>query len=320
MWALFTTMILSVHGGSSLGAAVLGLQMIVTAAALGVVVQRATERLPWPQPLQPHFALIHLVGALIYSASWIALNSVIASVIQHAMVLVVGPGVHAFLVTGVWIYVMVAGVSYATQATERAALADANAAKSQLAALRAQLNPHFLFNALHTVVHLIPRDPRQAALATERIGGLLRHTIEEDRDLVTLAEERAFVERYLDLERLRFGDRLVVHIDVSEDADDTLVPSFSLLTLVENAVRHGAEPNVDATEVTVTGVTDGSTLVLTVSDTGVGGSRNGNGDGTGLKRLRERLAVLYGDKARLAASNGSARGYTATLTIPRESA
>jgi LytS/YehU family sensor histidine kinase len=124
-------------------------------------------------------------------------------------------------------------VSYATSATERAARAEAEASRAQLSALRSQLNPHFLFNALHTIVQLIPREPARAAQAAEQLGGLLRDTLEEDRDVVALAEERAFVERYLAVQRLRFGDRLSVRIDVSPEADQSLVPSFALLTAAE---------------------------------------------------------------------------------------
>src|SRR4026208_1160253 len=100
---------------------------------------------------------------------------------------------------------MVSGVVYASEATERASKAEAIAARSQLAALRAQLNPHFLFNALHTVVQLMPVDPKGASRAAEQLAGLLRVTLEQDRDLVLLAEEWSFVEKYLELESLRFG-------------------------------------------------------------------------------------------------------------------
>ena len=135
---------------------------------------------------------------------------------------------------------------------------------------------------------------------------------------MSLAEERAFVERYLAVQRLRFGDRLQVRIDVTPEADDTLVPSFALLTLVENAVRHGAEPNVDATEIVVHGSTTRDALVLTVDDSGVGGADGGaTTNGTGLKRLRERLVALYDSRARLETTSRDPRGFSASLTIPR---
>src|SRR3954469_8653114 len=134
---------------------------------------------------------------------------------RHLVITVGGAGLGAFVVMGIWLYTSIATVAYVTAATARAAYAETMAARTQLAALRAQLNPHFLFNALHSVVQLIPRDPARAASAAEEVAGLLRATIEEHRDVVTLEEELAFVRRYLGVERMRFGDRLVVEESTS---------------------------------------------------------------------------------------------------------
>jgi signal transduction histidine kinase len=323
MWALFATLIVTMHPGASLTWSVLfAFRMMVVAAVLGVLARPFMERLPWPHPFRLSFIAIHGAAALIYAVTWFVTNSLIESILHWNFIISIGPGVTPYLVIGVWLYVMLAGITYATGATERAARAEATAARSQLAALRSQLNPHFLFNALHTVVQLIPREPRRAAQAAERIGGLLRDTIEEARDLVPLAEERRFVERYLDVERLRFGDRLRVHIDVTDEADGAMIPSFALLTLVENAVRHGAEPSVEPTDVSVVGRALKRTIVLTVRDTGVGIGPNGAAqtNGTGLNRLRERLTALYGSRAALVVEPGSGRGFTVSLTIPRSDA
>jgi two-component system, LytTR family, sensor kinase len=212
---------------------------------------------------------------------------------------------------------MVAGVSYTTIATERAAKAEAGFAKAQLSALRSQVNPHFLFNALHTVVQLIPKQPKQAADAAEKLAALLRTSIEEDRDIVPVREEVHFITRYLDLERVRFGDRLKVTMNFPERTLDATLPSFALQTLVENAVRHGAAPRIEPTAIFIDTALSNGTLTSIVRDTG-GGSIPQETTGTGLKRLQERLAVLYQGKASLHV-NSSGDGVVATLIVPQSS-
>ena len=318
MWALYAALIAGAHREVPLrNAAVAALQAIMVAAGLGLLVRRLTERLEWTHPLRAGFVALHVVAAVLYAAAWMGLTTLVQVLLHPGTAFAVPYFPVGYLVLGVWLYVMIVGVMYATRATERAAHAEAIAARSQLAALRSQLNPHFLFNALHTVVQLIPREPRRAAQAAEQVAGLLRTTLEEDRDLVPLTEEWAFVERYLAVERIRFGDRLQVRSEIPERAQAALLPSFALLTLVENAVRHGAAPRVEPTEVTVVARAAGGALTLTVRDSGAGASDEqlGNG-GTGLQRLRDRLAVLYGSRARLEVTSGGAGGCTASLMIP----
>jgi hypothetical protein len=324
VWGLYVTLILTNHPGSRFqSAAFIGFRAIACAAALGLVVHRLTQRLPWPQPVRVGFVATHLLAAAVYAVAWMALTGAVEALwlgfIHQGGFIVLRVQASRYLVLGVWLYVMVAGVSYANQAAGRAARAEALAARAQLAALRAQLNPHFLFNALHTVVQLIPLEPRRAAQAAELLAGLLRITVEEDRDLVTLAEERAFVERYLEIERIRFGDRLRVSVRIADDAGPALLPSFALQTLVENAVRHGVAPRVEPTDITIQGRIGHGVLTLSVADTGAGaGSAPAGGHGgTGLIRLRERLTALYGSSARLDAGPGAGGGFVASLTIPR---
>jgi two-component sensor histidine kinase len=317
---MITTLMVTAHPEVGFRASVVvAVRMMVAGAILGVGVHRFTQRRPWPRPLTLSFVAIHLVAASIFAAGWVLLNSLFESVVRRDIVLTAGYSMHAFLVLGTWLYVMIAGVVYATAATDRAARAEALAARAQLEALRAQLNPHFLFNALHTVVQLIPHQPARASHAAEQIAGLLRTTLEEDRDLVSLAEEMQFVSRYLEIESIRFEERLIVKVDLTEDARDATIPAFAVQSLVENAVRHGAAPNVDPTTITVTGRTQGDLLSLSVHNTGgpVLPPELGSAVGTGLRRLRDRLMAIYGDEARLelAAANGG--GFTVSLAIPQ---
>ncbi len=320
VWALLTTLIAVAHPTSVTHAGVISLRMVVAAAVLGLVVQRLTERFPWPRQVRVRFVALNALAAAAYAIAWLLLNSVIESVVRGSLVIVVGYSLASFVMLGVWLYVMVAGVSYTMQATERAGRAEANAARAHLATLRSQLNPHFLFNALHTVVQLIPREPQRASQAAEQLAGLLRTTLEEDRDLVSVAEELAFVDRYLDVERIRFGDRLQVRMTVSARAREALIPSFSVQTLVENAVRHGATPRVEPTEVSVRGDWVNGTLTVTVADSGSGATAEQirSSAGTGIKRLRERLSALYAGAARLDVGPGATGGVTATLVVPQD--
>ena len=318
VWALYATLIVAAHPPlRPVDAAFIAFRAVVPAALLGLVVHRFTRRYRWPRPFRLSFLAVHTVAAALYSISWFAVSTG-SEMALHGSAGVSGDRmVVPFLVLGIWMYVMVAGVSYAAQATDRAVVAEAAAARAQLATLRAQLHPHFLFNALHTVVQLIPRQPARAAEAAELVAGLLRSTLEEDRDLVTVAEEVALVTRYLEIERIRFGDRLIVHVDVAEPARDALVPSFALQTLVENAVQHAAAPRIEPTEIRIQATLVDGTLAISVQDDGEGATdATGSGmKGTGLQRLQERLGALYGDRARFRHGNAKGGGFKATIEI-----
>lgn len=319
VWALYAALIFTAHPGVSVhGAFYASFRAISAAAILGLLITRLTARFPWPRRLTWRFVVLHLVAAPVFAAGWLTITSLLESALRGHLVIIAPAGITSILVLGIWFYVMIAGVMYATQATARAARAETAAARSQLAALRSQLHPHFLFNVLHTVVQLIPRDPKRAAQTAEQLAGLLRTTLQEDRDLVTLGDEWTFVQRYLAMEQERFGDRLTVHADIPVETAQAMVPSFALLTLVENAVRHGAGPRVNATNVRVTARARSDGMTLTVHDNGAGANPADvtATTGTGLKRLRERLAALYGAAARLDIATTAGGGFTATQFIP----
>jgi two-component system, LytTR family, sensor kinase len=292
---------------------------LTTGLTIALLVARRVRRMPWPRPFRARFVASHVVTALAAIAAWVVSSSVIETLVLGGSAFRrVDDRWNELLFIGSLMYAIVAGVSHAVEATARAARAEAAAARTQLAALRAQLQPHFLFNALHTVVQLIPIEPQRAMEAAELVADLLRATLEEQRDEVTLGDEWDFVSRYLAVERIRFGDRLVVRSDLAAGLLDERVPAYALQTLVENAVRHGAAPRVAATEIVVTADGSAAELTLSVRNTGDGApARAEAGAGTGLARLRERLAVLYGSAARLACGPAGDGGYEAVLVVPR---
>ncbi|MEP6483326.1 MAG: histidine kinase [Rudaea sp.] len=318
MWALFTALIVIAHGSPLGSAAIASARMIAPGAVLGYFVYQFTLRVPWPHPFRLAFIGMHCFAAAVYSVIWFALMGAIDSLVVGHLVLAIGPGIGAFLITGVWLYIMVAGVAYTNRAAQRTAQLESYAARMQLAELRAQLHPHFLFNAMHTIVQLIPTDPRTAVQASEQLAGILRGVLEDNEDLIPLARELDFVERVLAIERIRFGARLAVHIDASPSLAEYLIPSFSLQTLVENAVRHGAAPRVETTHLSISAHVVKDILTLQVADDGAGAVASGieQGNGTGLRRLHERLRWLYGNMAQLDIETGPSRGFTATLRLP----
>ena len=318
MWALFTAIVVIVHGAPLPAAAIASSRMIVPGALLGIAVHRFASRTQWPHPFRIGFVGLHVLAAMAYAVTWYLFVSLIDSIEMGRFVLARGVGL--FLITGTWLYIVVAGVAYGNLAARRTAMLEANAARMQLDALRSQLHPHFLFNALHTVVQLIPVDPRAAAGAAEQLAGALRTTIEERRDLITLAQEWAFVERYLAIENIRFGERLRVRPALDDAALALELPSFALQTLVENAVSHGASPRIDPTTLTITASRRDGELVLNVADDGEGAhvDRLDQGTGTGLRRLRERMRWLYGDRARLEIASTPDHGFAARLIVPQQ--
>lgn len=289
--------------------------------AVAYLAYRFVRRLPWPRPFRFRFLLIHLAAAPMSGLAWLVLTSAAVALITGRPFIANARDTPVdFLAIGSMVYVVIAGVTYLDDATARAARAETAVAQTQLAALRAQLQPHFMFNALHTVVQLIPLNPGRAVEAAELVAALLRTALDEERDVVALADEWAFVSRYLELEGIRFGDRLRVSASVDPEFLDARVPTFALQTLVENAVQHGAAPRVAPTDIVITATGTRSDLALSVRNTGdvVPAHRANGGTGTGLRRLRERLEVLHGGAARLTYGPLPEGGFEAVLVLPWE--
>ena len=172
-----------------------------------------------------------------------------------------------------------------------------NFAEARLNGLRMQLDPHFLFNALNTISAHAEREPRLARQMIEHLGDLLRLSLSsQSRPVVTLAEELAFLDHYLAIQKIRFGDRLCVRTEVSADVNQALVPSLFLQPLVENAIRHGLAPRAARGTVIIRAEQAGDMLHVKVLDDGVGLPPVWppvNAAGLGLSVTHERIAGLY---------------------------
>jgi sensor histidine kinase YesM len=227
------------------------------------------------------------------------------------------------------IYVTVAATSHAWLMAQRlreeeahAVRADALRARAEMAALRAQLNPHFLFNTLHSVLGLVRHDPSQAESALEKLGDLLHYATRVHRngvDWIALRHEQDFVNTYLDLEAVRLGNRLRVVRHLDDAALDQMVPTFSLQPLVENAVRHGLAPRAEGGEISIGARLDpdGRRLRLEVCNDGDGrDAAEADEGGLGLRVLRDRLEALYRGAASMTAGPAPNGGYSVVLTLP----
>jgi len=196
------------------------------------------------------------------------------------------------------------------------------AAEAQLTALRSQINPHFLFNALTTIGYLIQSSPDKAFQTLLHLTKLLRGVLSSTGEFSTLGQELKLIENYLDIERARFEEKLSVSIDVPATLESVRVPSLILQPLVENAIKHGVSENKNGGEVRISakiGDAKGEMLLtLSVFDTGAGKKAVTRKDssGVGLKNVRERLSSYYGKKAALTLDRDTETGTTAEISLP----
>jgi two-component system LytT family sensor kinase len=204
------------------------------------------------------------------------------------------------------------------QSEVRSAQLTAQLAEAQLQALRMQLHPHFLFNTLNAISTLVHKDPESADRMIARLSDLLRLTIENvGVQEVPLAQEIEFLERYLDIERTRFGDRLTVDTDIAPETLDASTPYLILQPLVENAIRHGIASRASPGHVVVRARRDGGMLVLEVRDDGPGIPAGGAPkSGVGISSTRARLEGLYGRAHRFDWTNADHGGSIVTVAFP----
>ena len=218
-------------------------------------------------------------------------------------------GVHALL------YYQRFRASQMEEASLRAQLAQA-----QLRALKMQLHPHFLFNTLHSISSLVLEDPPKANSMIARLGDFLRLTLDHsDQQLVTLKEETEFVRCYLEIEQVRFGDRLAVDFQIEPATLGAEVPHLILQPVVENAIQHAIAPHATPGRIEIAATRRDDLLRLEVRDSGPGLGRPGNGNeghGVGLSNVRARLERLFGSNFSLEMANGLSRGLTVTIEIP----
>lgn len=230
---------------------------------------------------------------------------------------------------GIGIYMLIALTSYSLsyyrryrESQLRTFQLEAQLSHAQLQALKMQLHPHFLFNTLHSISALLNKDPESARRMITRLGDFLRLTLENSGSQeVTLEQEMTFLRCYLEIERIRFQDRLVTRVDVSEQTLDAKVPNLILQPIVENAIRHGIAPRSSPGLIEIEAERRNSTLRIQVRDNGPGlpshrTSENMFKKGLGLANTEKRLEQLYGAAHLFDLSDHPEGGLLVTLEIP----
>ena len=276
---------------------------------------------------------IHLPAAAVAGGLWMSLALVWAMILAQAQ-----PGLASreifeeswplILTVGVLLYLLAVVLHYmliafetSREAQERALELTALRREAELQAFKAQIDPHFLFNSLNSISALCGTDPAGARQMTIRLGDFLRTSLKMDsRDLIPLAEELELASSYLEIERVRFGDRLRVETEVDELAAKALVPALLTQPIIENALKHGIAHLLEGGTLRITGTSEGDLIVLAITNP-VDHDRPPSAMGTriGLANVRGRLDLLYGERARLDVEEPEG-SYVVRISLPLQTA
>jgi signal transduction histidine kinase len=286
------------------------------------------ERQQWRRSLLVHFAASALLGLatrLVRDLAFIFVAQDYEGSISLGKLML---NVYFFFDYGAMMYWLILLVVYAVEYYRRfrenelkATRLEAQLAHAQLQALKMQLHPHFLFNTLHSISALVYKNPGAADKMLARLGDFLRLTLDSaGAQEVSLQQELEFLRCYLEIERIRFQDRLTVDIDVEAEALDARLPNLILQPIVENAIKHGIAPRTSRGCIEISARRLDGQLLVNVIDNGCGLPSNGNSgllsEGLGLSNTQTRLRQLYGNHYRLDLVNNPGGGLRVTLEIP----
>ena len=283
-------------------------------------------RITWGRAERWWFLPVHVTGAAGFAALWYA---TIAMALGAGCWLsgrgwtptfLSGRALHWQVLTSAVLYFAIAAGCYLTQAVRDAELARDLQYRSEMSALRAQLDPHLLFNTLHSLLELVRSGDERADDAIDRFARVARYVTDgraAGRDVAPLADEWRMTQDYAALESLRLGPRLHCEFDFGADLDAVLMPALSLQPLVENAIRHGIAPRPGAGAVRISAYVVNRRVHLLVEDNGLGVDATTRGTGTGLDLVRRRLAAQFGDALSfIAGPRDDAQGWRVLASFP----
>ncbi|MFQ5823069.1 MAG: sensor histidine kinase [bacterium] len=275
---------------------------------------------------------IHIFSSFLFSAIWLASTFSLYWLIIGEFIsrLMWSQGVHLWqFLDGITKYGFLVGIFYIINLYKKIKEKELIEAELSLLAknmelqnLKSQINPHFLFNALNSVNALIAKDPEKARSMNAKLAQLFRYSLDGYvRKFVTLKQELDFIHNYLDIEKVRFGNKLYIHQEIDSKALETEVPSMILQPLVENAIKHGISKIAKGGELNIQAHQNGNLLNLEVSDTGKGITEQNLSKifekGLGLKNTNERLKRIYGDAYGLEVKNMQPQGFSVIIKIPQ---
>ena len=308
---------------------------ILPAMLVGVLAVWWGRLLRWNSHERWWFYPVQLLSAIAYSLLWslgvLVLGSVGEALLTHrfSFGLFGGYALQWQFFSGLMIYCNIVGAGYVLQANARLASeqlrreqAEALQTSAQLSALRAQLNPHFLFNTLNSIAALAGPSQVRTLQAISQLAAMLRYTLGHPGgdEEVSLREELAFTDQYLALEELRLGARLRVVREIDKEVLRCRLPPLTLQPLVENAIRHGIAPRADGGLLTIRAWREGSALQVLVEDNGLGADpiAVANASGLGLSVVRQRLALVSGQSHSLQIETSRGAGFRVAFTMPQD--
>ncbi len=307
---------------------------ILPAMLVGVLAVLWGRLLQWELHERWWFYPVQALSAVSYSLLWslgvLVFGSVGEAILTHRFHfgLFGGYALQWQFFSGLMIYCNIVGIGYVLQANARFASeqlrreqAEALQTSAQLSALRAQLNPHFLFNTLNSIASLAGPSQGRTLQALSQLAAMLRYTLGHPGgdEEVSLREELAFTEQYLALEKLRLGARLRVVYEVDSDALSCTLPPLTLQPLAENAIRHGIAPRAVGGTLRIRAWRDGSALQVLVEDDGLGADPCAveNASGLGLSVVRRRLAMVSGEALSLQIETSREAGFRVAFFVPQ---
>lgn len=289
------------------------------------------KRFPFTKSRIIWFFSVHFLISLFFSALWLTLTylSYLLTVEDFLMQLMISERYYLWqLLSGLTMYSLLTGIFYTINFYKKFKEKELRETELKLLTknmelqnLKSQINPHFLFNALNSVNALMAKNPEKARTMNSKLAQLLRFSLDGyDSKFVTLKQELDFIRNYLDIEQVRFGDKLEIHEEIEESALNAKVPSMLLQPIVENAIKHGISKKTTGSRINIHIFKNDSLLNFEISNSGKPGNEKEISKlldkGVGLKNTNERLKRIYGDEFGLELNNQNPDIFSVKIKIP----